>query len=201
MPPPQLYDLTELQRHANRLFGFTRAANVAGRAEALRGAEAPQLPAHRQPLALADDREHAPRRRPRDRGALPRAPRCRDRDPSARVAASSTTPASPITTRSSPPTGRRPTICPRTSGRSTTSSAGGCSKRGTAITSTPSPPWSTAVTGSDLVDRYVSSGTSVEERGMEGPRSEARTPERIEGAEDARSRRSLEASRRECLAA
>ena len=34
MPPPLLYDLTELQRHANRLFGFS-AQKTLGLAQAL----------------------------------------------------------------------------------------------------------------------------------------------------------------------
>ena len=52
MPPPLLYDLTELQRHANRLYGFSAQKTLGPGAGALRAAQADQLPAHRQPAPL-----------------------------------------------------------------------------------------------------------------------------------------------------
>ena len=47
MPPPPLYDLTELQRHANRLFGFSAQKDPGYRAGAVRTPQADQLSAHR----------------------------------------------------------------------------------------------------------------------------------------------------------
>ena len=47
MPPPALYDLTELQRHANRLFGFSAQKTLDTRAGPLRTPQADQLSAHR----------------------------------------------------------------------------------------------------------------------------------------------------------
>ena len=53
MAPPLLYDLTELQRHANRLFGFS-AQKTLDLAQALyETPQAHQLSAHRQPPPLA----------------------------------------------------------------------------------------------------------------------------------------------------
>ena len=50
--PPAFYDLTELQRHANRLYGFPRRADARVGAEALRVAQADHLPANRQPSSF-----------------------------------------------------------------------------------------------------------------------------------------------------
>jgi len=47
-----LYDLTELQRHANRLYGFT-AQRTLELARPLRAPQAAQLSAHRQPPPFA----------------------------------------------------------------------------------------------------------------------------------------------------
>ena len=47
MPPPPLYDLTELQRHANRLFGFSAQKHPGYGAGSLRTPQADQLSAHR----------------------------------------------------------------------------------------------------------------------------------------------------------
>ena len=59
LPPPLLYDLTELQRHANRLYGFTAQRTLETRAERCTKRQAPQLSAHRQPPSLARHRGHA----------------------------------------------------------------------------------------------------------------------------------------------
>ena len=48
MPPPPLYDLTELQRHANRLFGFS-AQKTLDVAQGYMRAQTHQLPADGQP--------------------------------------------------------------------------------------------------------------------------------------------------------
>ena len=136
LPPPLLYDLTELQRHANRLFGMS-AQRTLDVAQALyEQQQAPQLPAHRQPPPHARGRRDAARGRARHRRTVPRAPRARDRRAPARRRASSTTPRSPTTTPSSRPPPVPRTTSERTSGASTTSSAADCSPRGTTTTST-----------------------------------------------------------------
>ena len=59
MPPPALYDLTELQRHANRLFGFS-AQRTLDVAQALyETPQADQLSAYRQPPPVAGCGRHA----------------------------------------------------------------------------------------------------------------------------------------------
>jgi DNA topoisomerase-3 len=127
LPPPLLYDLTELQRHANRLHGLS--AGLAA-AVALRGAK-PHLPAHRQPAPLSTWppptrggwRRSRPTPRPRPgTGVRPLGRRYVD-DSSDRP------PRDPPTTVSP---GARLTS---TSAASTTSSAVACSWRGTTSTS------------------------------------------------------------------
>ena len=59
MPPPLLYDLTELQRHANRLFGFSAQKTLDTGAGAVRTAQADQLSAYRQPASVAGCGAHA----------------------------------------------------------------------------------------------------------------------------------------------
>ena len=54
---PLLYDLTSLQRDANRRFGFSRPPHAPGRAEPLRGQEGDHLPAYELALPL---RRHGP---------------------------------------------------------------------------------------------------------------------------------------------
>ncbi len=127
------YDLTELQRHANRLFGFTAQRHPGGGAAALRAEEAAFLPADRQP-PLVDRRRQATCRR--ITGALrgrygafsrraPASGRCR--------AASWTTPRSPTTTPSFPPRPTSPGSARRRRAKSSTTwSAAGCSRPGTA---------------------------------------------------------------------
>jgi DNA topoisomerase-3 len=52
MGPPLLYDLTELQRHANRLFGFSAQKTLDTR-RLVRTHKLISYPAHRQPLSFA----------------------------------------------------------------------------------------------------------------------------------------------------
>ena len=128
MPPPLLYDLTELQRHANRLFGFS-AQKTLDIAQAL-------YEQHKLISYPRTDSRHLsqdvaatlPTIVAAIEGAVPRQARARHRRAPARAAASWTTPRSPTTTRSSPPTTpRRAPLSPTTSARSTIWSAGGCS--------------------------------------------------------------------------
>ena len=115
-----------------------RAAHARDRADALRAAQAPQLSAHGQPPPLAT---RSPSTLPAIvraiARAVPRAPAPRDRRRGRSGRASSTTRASPTTTPSSRPGERRPPSSRPTSARSTISSAGACSRRGTGTTSTP----------------------------------------------------------------
>ena len=72
MPPPPLYDLTELQRHANRLFGFS-AQKTLDLAQALyETPQADQLSAYRQPSPVPRCGAHSAAHRRRHRGALSR---------------------------------------------------------------------------------------------------------------------------------
>ena len=106
MPPPLLYDLTELQRHANRLFGFSAQKTLDTRAGALREPQADQLSAHRQPPPVAG-RGAARCRRSCEAIEPPYRERSRPAPASGRWAGASwTTPKSPTTTPSSPPTTR-----------------------------------------------------------------------------------------------
>ena len=68
-PPPLLFDLTSLQRTANRRFGLRATAHARDRAGAVRAPQGPHLPAHRlAPPARATSRRSCPscsRRSPR----------------------------------------------------------------------------------------------------------------------------------------
>ena len=112
-----------------------RPADPGGGADALRAEEAAELPAHRQPPPVGGRGRHAAGGGAAIAGATPASsPRAPESGRSA--GASSTTRRSPTTTRSSRP---RPRCegwrSPATSGRSTTWSAGGCSRPGTPTTS------------------------------------------------------------------
>ena len=75
LPPPLLYDLTELQRHANRLYGMSaqRTLDVAQTLyERRKLLSYPRTDSRHLSSAIV---EHAPRRRPRHRRAVPGAAR------------------------------------------------------------------------------------------------------------------------------
>ena len=141
MPPPPLYDLTELQRHANRLFGFS-AQKTLDTAQAL-------YERHKLISYPRTDSRHlsqdVARTLPRivdgDRGAVSRAPRARHRRASARAplrgrCEGHRSPRHHSDRHARPD--RRP--CRRTSARSTIWSAAASSAPGTTTTSGPSPP-------------------------------------------------------------
>ncbi len=136
MGPPPLYDLTDLQRHANRLFGFSAQKTLDTRAGPLRKAQAHQLSAHRQPPPFAGRRGHPAAHRASHRGPYRRAARARHRRAPAGPPLRRRRQSHATTTPSSPPP-RRPATRPVAgrSTRSTTSSAAACSAPGTTITS------------------------------------------------------------------
>ena len=166
MPPPLLYDLTELQRHANRLFGFS-AQKTLELAQALyERHKLHQLPAHRQPPPFRGRGRDAAARRARHRRALRRAARAGHRRAPARHAASSTTPKSPTTTPSSPPPLRPERLRSRRKRRrSTTSSAAACSPLARRPHLARSPPSSRRSRNGAATDRYHTAGTTVQQMG------------------------------------
>ena len=104
VPPPRLYDLTSLQRDANRRLRLLRGQDAQDRAGALRAAQGHHLSAHRQPLPSAG---HAAQRRCRRSTTCRRSTarsRARPRSTGRWTSAASTTPRrSPTITPSSPP--------------------------------------------------------------------------------------------------
>ena len=163
VPPPLLYDLTELQRHANRLYGMSaqRTLDVAQALyERRKLLSYPRTDSRQLSHAVADTlpdviRAIAEPYRARlapGTGARPLGPRFVD---DARV-----TDHHAII----PTTTRAPADLAGDERASTTWSAGGCSRRGTTTTSTRPPRWSRRVTSSE-VDRFASSGTSIERLG------------------------------------
>ena len=127
MGPPPLYDLTELQRHANRLFGFS-AQKTLDVAQAL-------YERHKLLSYPRTDSRHLsqdvaatlPRIVQTDRGPYREHARAGHRREARWAAASWTTRRSATTTPSSPPLPRRTArTSRRTNGRSTTWSAAAC---------------------------------------------------------------------------
>ncbi len=88
LPPPRLYDLTELQRHANRLYGLSaqRTLDVAqGLYEKKKLLSYPRTDSQRHLSKESSSRRPSHLRSSRrDRRPLPRRPRPRDRIPPAR---------------------------------------------------------------------------------------------------------------------
>ena len=174
MPPPLLYDLTELQRHANRLFGFS-AQKTLDLAQAL-------YEKHKLISYPRTDSRHLSQDVAR---TLPRWWR-RSRRPIARTAGAGhgraaagprfvddakVTDHHAIIPTATPP---ERASCRRTSGRSTTWSAGACSPPGTTTTSGRSRPSSPR------------SGTAA----IVGPLPHLRHGRAADGVEGARHRRS-----------
>ena len=78
LPPPLLYDLTELQRHANRLYGMSAQRTLDVAQTLYEKQKAPQLSPHRQPPPLGerggDAARRSSRRSPRRTGPSSRRP-------------------------------------------------------------------------------------------------------------------------------
>ena len=132
---PLLYDLTSLQRDANRRFGFSARRTLQRRAGAVRGQEGDHLSAYqrRATCPATSCRSCKPRAatlRPIAEYAAARDATC-SRSTSCRSRASSTTRRSTTTTRSSRPTSSRRRSFSPTSGASSTWSRGASSPSST----------------------------------------------------------------------